>query len=324
MKQTKKWILGGLLAVMLTATASADLRKGLDAYNSGDYAIALAILTPLADAGDVDAQFNLAKMYELGNGVVQNNKKAVKWYRRAAEANYIPAQYKLGLMYETGDGVAQNRYNNQEAMKWYSLAAKAGDADAQYRLGLMYHFGKEGLLLPSVSRTSNGHEKAVEWWHRAAESEHFLAQLALGKAYHKGEGTERDYAEAGKWYRIVATNSLEAQNGLGEIYYEGGKGVLQDYTEAEKWWRLAAEAGNSESQYRLGQMYRDVRDDSQNKLLAYMWFNLAGAQKHTYATKERDEIANQMAYDQIIKAQAMAEKCRAQNYKNCDKLALQN
>ena len=47
MKQIKNWILGGLLAVMLTATASAaDYQKGWEALNSGDYTTALAEITP--------------------------------------------------------------------------------------------------------------------------------------------------------------------------------------------------------------------------------------------------------------------------------------
>jgi hypothetical protein len=39
---------------MSCATASADLQKGLDAYNAGDYATALEELRPLADRGNAD------------------------------------------------------------------------------------------------------------------------------------------------------------------------------------------------------------------------------------------------------------------------------
>ena len=51
MKQIKNWILGGLLAVMLTATASANnYEKGWDTYDANDPATTLAIFTPLASA----------------------------------------------------------------------------------------------------------------------------------------------------------------------------------------------------------------------------------------------------------------------------------
>src|ERR1035438_5254339 len=42
-----------------------------------------------------------------------------------------PAQVHLGLMYYQGQGVPQDY---KEAMRWYRLAADQGDADAQFNL----------------------------------------------------------------------------------------------------------------------------------------------------------------------------------------------
>ena len=64
---------------------SQDFQKGLTAYKSGDFATALREWTPLAKQGDADAQFNLGLMYDKGQGVPQDYKTAVKWYRLAAE-----------------------------------------------------------------------------------------------------------------------------------------------------------------------------------------------------------------------------------------------
>ena len=41
--------------------------------------------TPLAEQGDADAQFDLAMMYDHGEGVPQGEQEAVKWYRMAAD-----------------------------------------------------------------------------------------------------------------------------------------------------------------------------------------------------------------------------------------------
>ncbi|MDA0238165.1 MAG: hypothetical protein O3B03_06590, partial [Proteobacteria bacterium] len=38
----------------------------------------------------------------------QDDAKAVKWYRRAAEQGNAKAQYNLGLMYDNGQGVPQD------------------------------------------------------------------------------------------------------------------------------------------------------------------------------------------------------------------------
>jgi len=91
-----------------------------------------------ADQGDAKAQFSLAFRYDIGEGVPENDKEAVKWYRRAADKGYVRAQYNLGVMYENGYGVPEN---DAEAVKWYRKAAEQGDEDAQRNLGGMYFNG---------------------------------------------------------------------------------------------------------------------------------------------------------------------------------------
>ncbi len=64
---------------------SQDFQKGLTAAQSGDFANALREWTPLAKQGNADAQYNLDLMYDKGDGVLQDYKTAVKWYKLAAE-----------------------------------------------------------------------------------------------------------------------------------------------------------------------------------------------------------------------------------------------
>ena len=64
---------------------SDDVGKGLLAYIQRDYATALRLLEPFAKQGDTGAQQVLGWMYEHGQGVPQNHKTAVKWYRLAIE-----------------------------------------------------------------------------------------------------------------------------------------------------------------------------------------------------------------------------------------------
>jgi tetratricopeptide (TPR) repeat protein len=87
---------------------------------SGDYVTALRLLRPLADQGDVQAQYNLGVFYDHGLGVPQNNSEAVKWYRKAADQGEDRAQNNLATMYANGQGVAQNY---SEAVKWFRKAA---------------------------------------------------------------------------------------------------------------------------------------------------------------------------------------------------------
>ena len=61
-------------------------------------------------------QYGLAIMHDLGEGLPQNSKTAVEYYRAAAEQGFADAQNNLGVMYDQGEGI-DNDY--KKAMKWY-------------------------------------------------------------------------------------------------------------------------------------------------------------------------------------------------------------
>ena len=66
-------ILAILLSLLIPVQSwGADFRKGEEAYMIGDYATALREWTPLAEKGDLAAQFKLANMYRKGIGVPQD------------------------------------------------------------------------------------------------------------------------------------------------------------------------------------------------------------------------------------------------------------
>ena len=104
-----------------------DFQKGWEAYNKGDYATALREWSALAEQGFANAQYNLGVMYGTGEGVTEDDKEAVKWYRKSAEQGEAKAQYNLGVMYGKGKGVLQD---NIYAHMWANIAASNGVADA--------------------------------------------------------------------------------------------------------------------------------------------------------------------------------------------------
>jgi TPR repeat protein len=112
---------------------SADFQKGLEAYNKDDFATAFREWSELAEQGNADAQYNLGVMYRKGEGVPQDYKEAVNWYRKSADQGYASAQYFLGSMYATGRGVLQD---NIYAHMWFNIAASNGDADGAKRRGI--------------------------------------------------------------------------------------------------------------------------------------------------------------------------------------------
>jgi hypothetical protein len=57
-----------------------------------------------------------AMMSPANNCVTKDEAEAMKWYRKAAEQGYANAQSSLGFMYDLGRGVKQD---DKEAVKWW-------------------------------------------------------------------------------------------------------------------------------------------------------------------------------------------------------------
>ena len=67
-----------------------------------------------------------------------------------------------------------------------------------------------------------------------------LAQYYLGMMCLKGQGVEKNYEEAGKWFRKAAENRLpQAQYQLANLYTEG-EGVPRDFEFAYIWYSVGA------------------------------------------------------------------------------------
>ena len=117
---------------------AAQLDDAVAAARRGDYASAHQLLRPLADNGDVRAQFNLGYLYANGWGVPRDDAEGAKWYRKAADQGLAVAQHYLGTAFAYGDGVQQD---DREAARWFQRAADQDYPTAQFMLGLAYASG---------------------------------------------------------------------------------------------------------------------------------------------------------------------------------------
>ncbi|MDR1250108.1 MAG: sel1 repeat family protein [Treponema sp.] len=97
-----------------------------------------------AEAGEINAQINLAERYLSGEGVKKSREKAADWYRRSAEQGFPQGQACLGVCYERGVGVKRDL---EKAVEWYKKAAEQRDRDAQERLAQL--LDKDGRIRPA-------------------------------------------------------------------------------------------------------------------------------------------------------------------------------
>ena len=162
------------------------------------YEDARGLYLQLAEDGYVQAQYNLALMYEDGEWVEKNDEQAVKWYRKAAEQGHEVAQNNLGWMYMFGRGVEQS---DEEAVEWYRKAASKGYARAQTNLGWMYEFGQGGL--------PQSYPEAAAWYQSVADQDYAVAQFFLGRLHESGLGAHLNFVQAYKWYSLAAVQGDE-------------------------------------------------------------------------------------------------------------------
>ena len=196
---------------------------------------ALARWTPLALGGDPEATSNLGVLYDLGLGVVPDQARAVRLYRRAAEQGFVPAWNNLDVAYALGRGVARD---DAQAVAWLRKAAEHGVALAQW-----------------ASADGDGLRKA-------AERGFALAQNTLGVMYLDGRWGLRDDGRGSRWVAAAVmrpgegifkaanrniTRFLSANDYLKGLQYAEGRGVPQDPLEAYKWFELAAGKGHPQA-----------------------------------------------------------------------------
>lgn len=243
--------------------------------------LVLAALASPSSAGPV----------EDGNAAFERGdyETALRLLRAPAEQGDADAQLLLGMMYQDGEGVPKD---SVQAAQWIRKAAEQDNATAEFALGVMY------LQAMGVAKDDTA---GVRWLEKAARHGLAPAQFTLAKL-HEDNG---NYAEALRWYRLLAgRGDADSQNDVGHMY-ETGRGVPQNYAEAANWYRLAADQGNAEAQNNLGTLYAKGRGVPRDDILAYMWFALSAAQNHPAAAENRDAAAASMTPAQIAEAEKL-------------------
>lgn len=192
--------IAALLLMWLTVRFfSEDVAKEEKAAREIDFTARFAALKPLAEKGEADAQFAVARLYHDGKGVEQNLKESARWYARAAEKGHDGAQYYLGVMYEKGEGVPQDVF---KAADWYKAAAGfRRNVDAQFALGQLYFNGRG---------VPQDYSDAFSWYLKAAEQGHGAAQFLIASMYQDGWSVKSDLVEAYKWYTLAIPNARQA------------------------------------------------------------------------------------------------------------------
>jgi len=223
----------------------------------------LNVVTPLAEAGDPDAQYMLSACYFTGYAVEQDGEQATLWLGRAVDSGHELARSKLreqlngwldrGINESVDEWLRRVKPN----MKFVVMPlAKAGDPDAQYiwatalfsKARTLIEKGEAGLLPgPLIGYTTSIVDRyktdAVAKLREAADQGHTGAQVILGRCLLFGRVVNCNLEGAFQLFRVAAeTGNPEAQFMLGRCYHQG-LGVPQDIGVAMEWYQQSADQG---------------------------------------------------------------------------------
>jgi len=151
-----------------------------------------------ARGGSAEAQYELGRRLDTGDGVTMDPGQAVAWLRKATLQQHNDARFCLGLMYADGRGIEVDR---EIAVDWFQEAALQGHAMAQYRLGKAYADGIGIARNPALGRY---------WLGRAADQDLAVAQHAVGLQILQGNGVSADRDKAAKWIYRAGVSYLDA------------------------------------------------------------------------------------------------------------------
>ncbi len=214
------------------ADAEDRLDTGRNYYFSGNFEQAVEALSPVAHAGDAEAQYYLAMVYGSDQWDGTDYSTAVALLLSSADQQFPAAMWELGRAYEEGRGVEKDL---MLAIDWYRRSeaagsstmpriaffkvddeemvqqapegavadlrrkAESGNVDAQYQLAKIYDTG----ALVDVDRS-----KALEWYRRAADNGHGHSQLMVGYFYCRGIEVEMDTEMANAWIRRAGRDAV--------------------------------------------------------------------------------------------------------------------
>ena len=273
----------------------AELLFDLREISESGYLFANSELVYRAKSGDSKAMLTLYEntfpaIYRHNPGYyidISNNEKTIQSFylmQRAAELGEIGAIWGMGIFW-TDQVPAWSYY-------WYRKGAVVGN------LRCMIYLARD--IISNLNRY-NGHvygsektafNEAVYWYEQAMkhpeETQPDEIMLELGKTYNSDHAflyirnDEERKEKAIHWYKRAAElGNSEAQYILGNKYCNKyDYDVEEDIKQAIYWYTKSAEQGNADAQYALGDCYRYRQYcEEPNPTEAFKWYKRAAEQE---------------------------------------------
>jgi uncharacterized protein len=183
--------------------------------------------------GNVTAGWKLGRMYADGDGVPQDRRRAIEYFRKITEippedvrgpsARFVASAWvQLGLYYQTGVPNTDIKADPVHAHQIFMYAAvNFADADAQYYLARTYLDGQGVAKDP---------KQAARWMYQAATKDQYDAQAKFGSMLFQGQGqvVPRDPAKGLMWLEVARYTAPKGAPGILDVYNSAWKQATEE------------------------------------------------------------------------------------------------
>ena len=189
-----------LLGVFAATSLAFGAVSSLSAQTTAEPVFTLASIQAEAAKGEADAISTLGWMYETGNGVATDSRKAASLYRTAITQGDAFGEWRMGVMIDKGQAPG----SKGQALAFFRQAAAQKSAGATASLGVMYATGR------GVTRD---YESAMRYYQAAGRMGSAHGIEGIGVLYANGQGVERDMDEAlAHWMVAAAADDSDAMS----------------------------------------------------------------------------------------------------------------
>lgn len=231
-------------------------------------------LTPLAEAGDADAQYGLGVIYQEGIAVKKSSLRATHWLQKASDQGHKQATNRLAWHYRNGIGVV---HSPAKAEELYLKAFDLGVVGASIPLGAIYRSGEPGV--------KENHAKAAKWARIGAEAEIDRGENLLGELYRDGKGVKQSFATALEWFEKSAAQGFHLAYFNASVILREGVGVEKDMERGMEYLRTAADLGHAGAMIDLAMSYAEGVGVPQSYQEALNWFTKAARRNDSSAIR---------------------------------------
>lgn len=192
-------------------------KEGMNLLLNRDYIEAFMTLKSAADMGNPVAAYQVAWMYNNGDGISSNPNKCFEYFQKSAYGGYplgehYYAIYLLGVDPEYKINKVSSYRNTYEGLKWLTKAAQHGVLESYYIFGFLFERGWANL--------PKDYDKALQFWNILRMSNTGIGYALYGNLYLQETLLfKRDFKKAANWYEKAIENGYSTAEVLNNISY---------------------------------------------------------------------------------------------------------